>query len=195
MHDRLTELYEKIKVCEKCGLCKTAHNKVMGSGNTEAPLMIIGEAPGAEEDRSGTPFVGKAGRFLDECLKECGLDRKDVFIANVMKCRPCIIEGRTNKNRPPTQEEIKACSPYLKEQIDIIKPKIILPLGAPATKFVLGRKVLKMTEIRGIFYRTEFCEYVMPSLHPSYILTYKGEAEKQMLISDIKKCAEIISKF
>lgn len=191
MKNRLDNLKSLIKTCEKCSLAKTRQNTVFGEGNPYSPIMIIGEAPGANEDLEGVPFIGKAGRFLDECLNSCGLDRKKVFIANVMKCRPCIIEGKTNRNRPPKTEETEICSPYLKEQIKIIKPKIILALGAPAAKFILGRKTLKMTEIRGRFYESEYAPYVMPSLHPSYILTYKGEPEKQMLVHDIKACVTL----
>ena len=177
-----------INDCKDCGLHETCHNKVFGEGNLSSPLLIIGEAPGANEDMEGRPFIGKAGKFLDECLKEGGLDRSQIFITNIMKCRPCIIQGKTNKNRPPTSEETAICNKWLEEQINIIKPKVILTLGAPSTKFILNQKNVKMTEIRGHFFKTDYAEFVMPSLHPSYILTYKGEAEKQMLISDIKSC-------
>lgn len=190
MKTRLDNLNSLIKTCEKCSLCQTRTNTVFGEGNPLSPIMIIGEAPGANEDTEGVPFVGKAGKFLDQCLEKCGLDRERVFIANIMKCRPCIIEGKTNKNRPPTTEETKICSPYLAEQIKIIQPKIILALGAPAAKFILDRKTVKMNEIRGHFAESIYCDFAMVSLHPSYILTYKGEAEKQMLISDIKACRE-----
>jgi len=190
MPDKTTlfdNLKNQINNCKNCSLCDKRTNIVFGEGNPNSPLLIIGEAPGATEDQTGRPFVGKAGKFLDQCLKEASLDREQVFIANVMKCRPCIIEGKTNKNRPPTKEETEKCSKWLKAQIEIINPKIILTLGAPATKFILNKNTIKMNEIRGNFIQLKDI-FVMPSLHPSYILTYKGEAEKQMLINDIKAC-------
>ncbi len=180
-------LKNQIDNCQDCSLCQTRTNTVFGEGNPNSPLLIIGEAPGANEDETGRPFVGRAGKFLEECLNVASLDRNKVFIANVMKCRPCILSGKTNKNRPPTTEETQICSKWLKAQIDIIKPKVILTLGAPATKFILNKKTVKMNELRGTFFEINNI-FIMPSLHPSYILTYKGEAEKQMLIDDIKAC-------
>ena len=182
-------LKTEIENCKACPLFKTRTNIVFGEGSLNSPLLIIGEAPGATEDSTGKPFVGRAGKFLDSCLKEASLLREDVFIANVMKCRPCILSGKTNKNRPPTKEETDACRKWLKAQIDVLKPKVILSLGAPATRFILNRKTLKMNEIRGTFIEINDM-FVMPSLQPSYILTYKGEEEKQMLIKDIKACYE-----
>lgn len=190
MTEELNLLKEKINNCRDCDLYKTRNKIVLGEGNPLSPFMVIGEAPGANEDMAGRPFIGKAGKFFDECLAICGLNRKKIFITNIMKCRPCIIDGKTNKNRPPKPFETEICNKWLKEQISLIKPKIILTLGAPSTKFILGKKSVKMNEIRGHFFESSYCDLVMPSLHPSYILTYKGDLEKEMLIADIKSCVD-----
>ena len=184
--EKLHNLKKEIRKCRACSLSLSRRNTVFGEGNPLSPFMIIGEAPGANEDEMSAPFVGKAGKFLDGCLAECGLDRSLIFISNVMKCRPSSPDGK--RNRPPTAEETGLCSPWLIKQTEIIKPKIILALGAPAAKFLFGKKTVKMGEIRGKFLESVYCDYAMASLHPSYILTYKGPAEREMLISDIKAC-------
>lgn len=118
----LREFHQSIANCEKCGLCQNRTQVVPGSGNPNANIMFIGEAPGKNEDIQGIPFVGAAGKFLNLCLESIGLNRDNVFIANTVKCRP-------PENRDPKTEEIDACLPYLKKQLEIIKPKIIVTLG------------------------------------------------------------------
>lgn len=125
-------LERQAKECQKCVLSKTRTNVVFGDGSTSAKIMILGEAPGSNEDLQGKPFVGKAGQLLTEILKKVGIDRKDVFISNIVKCRP-------PGNRDPLPEEIKACYPYLDSQIEYIKPKVILPLGRHSSKLVLEK--------------------------------------------------------
>lgn len=188
--EKILELKSKIEVCTDCKLCKTRNKVVFGEGNPDSPLLIIGEGPGANEDNTGRPFVGRAGKLLDECLEECHLNRNRVFIANVIKCRACIISGKINKNRPPEKEEIEACNKWLREQIELINPKVILTLGAPSTKFILGREDIKMTKDRGKFYNTKYCDYVIPALHPSYILRnmyIDNDGGRSFLISDIQQ--------
>lgn len=125
--------------CQKCDLAKTRTNVVFGEGNPETPLVIIGEGPGANEDATGRPFVGRAGQLLDEALRECGITRKHVFICNVVKCRACIIEAGSIKNRPPRVEEVEACFPWLLKQLEIIKPLVILSLGAPSANVIIHK--------------------------------------------------------
>src|SRR5690349_25172400 len=120
--ERLVELYKEVGRCTKCPLHETRTKAVFGAGNADAELMFAGEAPGAEEDRQGLPFVGRAGQLLNQLLGEIGLERADVFIANVLKCRP-------PGNRDPLPEEIEVCKPYLFRQIQLIEPKVICTLG------------------------------------------------------------------
>lgn len=139
---KLQELEKEIKKCKKCSLWRTRTNAVPGEGSTRAKIMLVGEAPGREEDRQGRPFVGAAGKVLDKLLRSIKLKRRDIFISNILHCRP-------PHNRNPHATEIKACTPYLNKQIQILKPKIICSLGNFATAYVLERFGLK-AEVKGI---------------------------------------------
>ncbi|MEA2308216.1 MAG: uracil-DNA glycosylase [Thermoleophilaceae bacterium] len=133
--EQLIELYHQVRDCHACPLGATRTNAVFGMGNADADLMFVGEAPGAEEDRQGKPFVGRAGKLLDQLLGEIGMDRRqDAFIANVLKSRP-------PGNRDPQPEEIEACRPYLERQIQLIEPRVICTLGNFATKLLSGSPV------------------------------------------------------
>jgi DNA polymerase len=129
--DLLKVVYEEARGCERCPLHTTRTNVVFGAGNADAELMFVGEAPGANEDRMGLPFVGQAGKLLDKLLNEIGLERKDVFVANVLKCRP-------PQNRDPHPQEIEACQDYLRQQVDLIEPTVICTLGNFSTKLLRG---------------------------------------------------------
>ncbi|MFL5782914.1 MAG: uracil-DNA glycosylase [Thermoleophilaceae bacterium] len=130
--EQLVELYHEVKACHACPLGATRTNAVFGMGNADADLMFVGEAPGAEEDRQGKPFVGRAGKLLDQLLAEIGMERgRDAFIANVLKSRP-------PGNRDPQPDEIAACQPYLERQIELIRPRVICTLGNFATKLLTG---------------------------------------------------------
>ncbi len=158
----MTELTEHCNNCHRCPLGDTRQNAVVGRGNLQASIMIIGEAPGQNEDETGLPFVGRAGQLLEKILASVKLDsEQDVYIANINKCRP-------PDNRNPTTEEIKACKPYLLEQIRLVDPKIILLTGATALKGLLAEK-RGITKIRGqwIEWSGRLC---MPIFHPSYLL-------------------------
>jgi uracil-DNA glycosylase len=163
--ERLVEVYREAIECERCPLAATRTQVVFGNGNADADLMFIGEGPGAEEDRQGLPFVGRAGQLLDELLSGIGLARADVFVANVIKCRP-------PGNRDPQPAEIEACHPYLMSQIALIEPRVIATLGNFATKLITGSRA-GITRVRGtpqvheIAGRTVF---VMPVLHPAAAL-------------------------
>jgi uracil-DNA glycosylase family 4 len=185
--ERLEELKSKALACSDCPLAQTRTNVVFGEGNPNTPLVLVGEGPGANEDATGRPFVGRAGQLLDQCLAENRITRKHVYICNVVKCRACIIEGRSVKNRPPRQEEVSACYHWLKEQLEIIKPLVILSLGAPASNIII-HKDFKMTRERGIFFPTQYAESAIAALHPAYVLRQHGaefEAARASLVADI----------
>lgn len=185
--EQIEELRLRCLECTRCELADTRTNVVFGEGNPEAPLMIVGEGPGATEDATGRPFVGRAGALLDEALAANRITRKHVWICNVLKCRACILENGRVRNRPPATEEISACAPWLEKQIEIIQPLVILCLGAPAAKFVI-KKDFHMTQERGIVYPTKYARYAIAALHPAYILRQAGETYdggKSLLIADI----------
>lgn len=146
MVERLEEIARQIQICTKCRLHETRRRPVPGEGRAEKGVMIVGEAPGEKEDEEGRPFVGAAGRLLTQTLDKLGVDRmRDVFITNVVKCRP-------PGNREPLDDEIAACTPYLVEQIRALKPRLIVALGVHSAKTLMGlagRKVVKMSEVRG----------------------------------------------
>ena len=155
------ELRTEILSCEKCGLAPTRNHVVFGEGNPEAEILIIGEGPGAEEDKTGRPFVGRSGKLLDKILDACGFTRMEhVFIANIVKCSP-------PNNRPPLPEERAACIPYLDKQIEMIDPKMIILLGATALSMVDTKA--RITKVRGnwIVWNNRL---VMPTFHPSALL-------------------------
>ncbi|MGL4367255.1 MAG: uracil-DNA glycosylase [Brevinemataceae bacterium] len=176
---RLLEIYHKCLECRACDLCSSALNLVFGDGNADSNLMIIGEAPGADEDAQGKPFVGKAGQLLIKTLKKYGLERDEIYIANILKHRP-------PNNRNPLPQEINACTPFLKEQIAIIKPKLILTLGNFASQFILDTK-MGITKIRGSIQESSF-GMVMPTLHPSAII--RGAFPVEWFETDIAKALQ-----
>jgi len=158
----LAEMAAQVAECTKCSLCETRNLTVFGSGSPTADLMIVGEAPGAEEDRTGFPFVGRAGQLLSKMLAAIDLDREtDVYICNILKCRP-------PGNRDPEAQEIVSCLPWLKGQIDRVAPRIIMTLGAPATRTLLDTRE-GITKIRGRVVE-RFGTKVIPSFHPAYLL-------------------------
>ncbi len=163
--------------CNLCSLSKTRKNVVFGEGNPNAKLLFVGEGPGAIEDETGRPFVGRAGELLTKIINVVlELERKDVFIANIVKCRP-------PNNRVPTEEEANLCIPYLFKQIDLIKPKIIVTLGATAYKFLTGNHNISISKIRGEVFKFNN-KILIPTFHPSYLLrkpSAKREAYKDFL--------------
>ncbi len=146
--ERLAPLRERVAVCTRCAhLASFRTQTVFGVGNCDAELMFIGEAPGADEDRQGEPFVGRAGQLLTKIIAAMGFTRDEVYIANVLKCRPDMPPG-VSGNRPPTPDEMATCLPYLTEQIEIIAPKVLVALGATAVEGLLGRRET-MSRMRG----------------------------------------------
>ncbi len=160
--EALQELQKVVRRCAKCELYKTRRNYVFGEGNPYADLMFVGEAPGGEEDKHGRPFVGRAGKLLTELLSEIGLSRDEVYIANVLKCRP-------PRNRDPRPDEIKACSPYLDKQIKIIQPRLLVALGRFAAFFLLNRSVT-LSRSRLIVYDTRYGSKLIVTYHPAAVL-------------------------
>lgn len=149
--------------CQRCGLSENRKNVVFGSGPADAPLMLIGEAPGEQEDLAGQPFIGRAGQLLTKLLKEAGIERdKDLFITNIVKCRP-------PGNRVPQPAEAAACQPYLLEQIRRLAPKIILLAGSPSSQSVLKTRE-PITKIRGRWHKMADGRWAFPIFHPSYLL-------------------------
>ncbi|MGH2951842.1 MAG: uracil-DNA glycosylase [Solirubrobacterales bacterium] len=185
--EALIEVYREASVCERCQLHEGRIQVVFGNGNADADLMFVGEAPGAEEDRQGLPFVGRAGQLLNELLGGIGLSRDDVFVANILKSRP-------PGNRDPQPEEIAACWPYLEHQIQLIEPRVIATLGNFATKRITGSPV-GITRVRGtpqvheIAGRTVF---VFPLLHPAAALRTPSLVET--LREDFAKLPELIAQ-
>lgn len=184
----LEELRNKtIGNCMRCKLHATRNTIVFGEGNPEAGIMFIGEGPGKDEDLQGRPFVGKAGQLLTAVIeKGMKLKRCDVYIANVVKCRPTV-NMELKRDRPPDDEETAACGPFLKRQIEIINPRVIVTLGNPSTKFLVDPKE-GITKIHGVWHLYNNIP-VMPTFHPSYILRNGGDSSplKRLLWEDIKK--------
>jgi len=180
----LDDLNNCIKSCMECGLGKTRKNFVFGVGNPNADILIIGEAPGADEDEQGEPFVGRAGQLLNKMLEAIDIKRSDVYIANIIKCRP-------PNNRRPTNEEINECEPYLHKQIELIKPKIILALGLTAVNSLLKME-FKMSDIRGNLLDYRGIKLII-TYHPAALL--RNPAWKRAAWEDLKLLKETYSNF
>jgi DNA polymerase len=167
--------------CRRCKLCDGRANIVFGDGSALARLMFVGEGPGADEDRQGLPFVGRAGQLLNKIIEAMGLRREQVYIANVVKCRP-------PDNRTPQPDEVAACTPFLFRQIDIIAPAVIVALGSPATQALLETSA-GITKLRGSF--REFRGIpVMPTFHPAYLL--RNPAAKKEVWDDMQKVMTLL---
>ena len=180
----LEKIFEEVRVCCQCGLVSTRNKVVPGEGNPNARIMFIGEAPGADEDAQGRPFVGRAGQLLDNIITACGLKRSDIFIANILKCRP-------PGNRDPKAEEIISCLPFLQRQIEIIKPEIIVALGAHAAKTLLNTNEA-IGHLRGRFheYSTGLNKTpikLMATYHPAYLLRNYSQENRKRVWEDMKK--------
>lgn len=182
------ELRQRALACVKCPrLVAARRNVVFGVGDINAQLMFIGEAPGADEDAQGEPFVGRAGELLTKIICAMGLARESVYIGNILKCRPDT-PGQTSGNRKPTAEEMQTCIPYLHEQIDLIRPKVIVALGATAVEGLLG-KTIGITKLRGQW-RTYRGTPLMPTYHPAYLLRNQSFAEKRRVWEDMLQVME-----
>jgi DNA polymerase len=179
----LAPIRARVAICVKCPhLAASRTQTVFGVGNPDAELMFIGEAPGADEDARGEPFVGRAGQLLTKIIAAMGFARADVYIANVLKCRPDMPRGNSG-NRPPTPAEMQTCLPYLAEQIAIIQPKVLVALGATAVEGLLGTRST-MREMRGRWHSHQETP-LMITYHPSYLLRNQAPSEKRKVWEDM----------
>ena len=177
------ELRTKVLACTKCpNLVAFRHSVVFGVGNPNAELMFVGEAPGADEDRQGEPFVGRAGELLTKIIQTMGYQRSDVYIANVLKCRPDIPAGAPG-NRQPTATEMETCLPYLRQQIQLIQPKAMVALGATAMRGLFGKEE-PMNQMRGRWHLFGSIP-VMATFHPSYLLRNQALSVKRKVWEDM----------
>ncbi|MEE0791226.1 MAG: uracil-DNA glycosylase [Clostridia bacterium] len=181
MYDNWEDLEKSILECKKCRLCTNRTNIVFGQGNKKARLMFIGEGPGADEDKQGIPFVGKAGQLMNNAFQALEINREDVYIANIVKCRP-------PSNRVPEDDEAQTCLNYLRNQVILIKPKIIVLLGSTALKNILGKEY-GITAVRGNWMEKNGIKY-MPTWHPAALL--RDENKKIEFWQDLKEAKKYI---
>jgi DNA polymerase len=188
----LTAVRERVRVCTKCKhLACSRTQTVFGIGNPDADLMFIGEAPGADEDQQGEPFVGRAGQLLTRIIRAMNFAREDVYIANILKCRPDTAPGSFG-NRPPTPAEMQTCRPYLMEQIDIIQPSVLVALGAVAVEGLLGMRGT-MRELRGRWHTYNNIP-LMITYHPAYLLRNQSPSEKRKVWEDMLQVLERLGR-
>jgi uracil-DNA glycosylase family 4 len=186
----IAELRDRALQCVKCpNLASSRKNVVFGVGSIDAEIMFVGEAPGADEDEQGEPFVGKAGQLLTKIIQTMGVDRNRVYIANILKCRPDT-PGQSAGNRKPSPAEMQTCIPYLHAQIDLIQPKVLVALGATAVEGLLG-KVEGITRLRGNW-KTYRNIPLMPTYHPAYLLRNQAMSEKRRVWEDMLQVMERI---
>ncbi len=179
MYDNWEKLEKAIIGCRKCKLCENRLNIVFGEGNKNANIMFIGEGPGADEDKQGIPFVGRAGQLMNKAFDALGINRKKIYISNIVKCRP-------PNNRVPENDEAEACLDYLRNQVILVKPKIIVLLGNTALKNILGSEY-KISSIRGNWIGKKNILY-MPTWHPAALL--RDDLKKIDFWKDLKKVVE-----
>jgi uracil-DNA glycosylase family 4 len=179
--ERWRNLEARAKACSACGLAKTRNSVVFGDGSKTAQIVFVGEGPGADEDAQGLPFVGRAGQLLNKIIEAMKIKRQDVYICNIVKCRP-------PENRQPLPDEVAACNAFLEEQIALIKPKVIVCLGGPATKTLL-KTAQGIMSIRGRWFAYKGIP-VMPTYHPAFVLRSYTEENRRAVWEDMKKVLE-----
>src|SRR6266496_1000470 len=193
----LSLLREAAADCKACDLWKLGTQTVFGEGRRGSIVMFIGEQPGNEEDLSGQPFVGPAGRLLDQALEEVGIDRSQTYVTNVVKHFKWEPRGKRRIHKKPNAREIAACRPWLEAEIALIKPKIIVCLGATAAQALLGPK-FRVSQQRGQFIESTLAPYIVATVHPSAILRAPDDEtlhlEKRRFIDDLKQIARVLSK-
>jgi uracil-DNA glycosylase len=182
--DRLRQLCEQAQACQRCVLHKERKQAVFARGRDSAEVMIVGEGPGADEDEQGEPFVGKAGQLLDQMIAAMGFERGELYICNVVKCRP-------PNNRAPEPDEIEACLPYLHEQIALVSPRVIIAMGSTALRGLLGISD-GITRVRGKWKLYRACIPVMPTFHPAYLL--RKEDAKRAVWTDLKQVLQQLGR-
>ncbi len=183
VQEQLNQLAKEVNACRKCDLGSLRRNAVPGEGNPHAQIVFVGEGPGADEDAQGRPFVGRSGQLLDKIIIAMGLKRSDVYICNIVKCRP-------PENREPRPDEIISCLPFLKNQLSLIRPKVIVALGAPAARTLLETNK-PIGQIRGKFQDFYFEDFsppikLMPTFHPAYLLRNYSDDNRRKVWEDMK---------
>ena len=200
----MTEIFEKMEalkaqavVCTDCGLAETRLNVVFGNGDPTSKLVIVAEGPSATDEHTLIPFSGPSGVLLDEVLHANDLDRDEIWITNVLRCRAAVRKGGTTKNRPPKAGEIKACSKWLDGELTLISPSVILCMGSPASNTLI-HKGFRMTEERGQWFTdTLYAPFVLATYNPAFVLRQEGEAytrARQALIDDIAEAKRKLSE-
>ena len=195
----LEEIKAQTLQCTDCAIAEKRNNVVFGEGDPHSPLVLVGEGPGDEEDKTGRPFVGRAGKMLDLALADNDLSRSDVYICNTLKCRACEWNDGKAKNRPPTTEEVATCRQWLVPQLAAIAPSVILCIGAPSSKNLI-KKDFKITKERGKYFECEFAKVAIATIHPAYVMRQQRpnfDGGYSLFVSDIKRaweCAQKLAK-
>ncbi len=190
------ELQAATQGCVACPLAQRRTNVVFGEGDRSSPLVLIGEGPGDNEDRTGRPFVGRAGQLLDKALEDAGVGRSRVYITNTLKCRAADWSTGKPVNRAPLEIEVAACRQWLVPQLAFLKPKVILCIGAPSAKNLI-KKNFQITKERGLYFPCEFAKTAIATLHPAYILrqmNISGDGGYSLLVGDIARAWEAAQK-
>lgn len=183
------ELKQAAQGCLACRLAERRTHVVFGEGNIHSPLVLIGEGPGDTEDKTGRPFVGRAGQLLDKAIVDAGLAREQIYITNTVKCRAADWSTGKPVNRAPMEDETLACRQWLVPQIAMIKPKVLLCIGAPSAKNLI-KKNFRITQERGLYFPCEFAKAAIATLHPAYILrqmNISGDGGYSLLVQDIAR--------
>lgn len=192
----LEELRQQALICTLCDLSERRTNVVFGEGDPKSPLVLVGEGPGDTEDKTGRPFVGRAGQLLDEALEEAGVGRANVYITNTVKCRAADWSTGKPVNRAPTEDESVTCRRWLKPQLEILAPKVILAIGAPSARNLI-KKDFRITQERGKYFPCAYAKTAIATLHPAYILRQRnisGDGGYSLLVADIRKAWEAAHK-
>jgi DNA polymerase len=193
----LAELRDEIDRCRACPLWERATQGVPGEGEPDARIMLVGEQPGDQEDRVGRPFVGPAGRLLDEALEKAGIDRRDVYVTNAVKHFSWIPRGKRRMHKTPAQSEVAACLDWLEAEVSLIHPQVIVCLGATAAKALLGRD-FRVTVDRGRLIEGNMAQFLMATVHPSSILRMPGDADRdaafERFVADLKMIREALRR-
>jgi uracil-DNA glycosylase len=193
MAKSLKELREEAKRCRNCPLWANATQTVFGAGDPHGRAMLVGEQPGDEEDRQGLPFVGPAGRLLDQALEAAGIERGQLYVTNVVKHFKFELRGKRRLHKTPAQREIDACHQWLEREIAAIKPEVIVCLGATAAKALLGPD-FKVSLSRGKLVKSAYAAYVLATLHPSALLRLRDEKEKEAAFTQLVKDLSLIKQ-
>src|SRR3954466_1401196 len=191
----ITKLQEVARTCQACPLWKTGTQTVFGGGSRTAKVVFVGEQPGNDEDLAGKPFVGPAGKLLDKALVEAGIKRDEVYVTNVVKHFKWEPKGKRRIHKKPSGKEIAACRPWLEAELEVLKPKVLVCLGATAAQALLGKE-FRVSQQRGQFVESELAEHAVATVHPSSILRAPDDetrhAEMARFIADLKKVAKVI---